>query len=239
MTFGDFKKLILAYMTRSSDALTIDGVDMIASAANQARMWAEREHNFELCRLSAKIERVHFERGSTLDKAVEQDTGAKVSVKAIERAFLEWTDGSGQFPIEVMSRAKHMSELRRYYESLQSLDPGVKPASKKLTYFRLVHWGTKIYVTPADKEALGAEEFPVYVDIVKWLPDYKNDSDTDFFLEHCVDFLKFRTIYELNFMLKEDLRVPISEKALERSWLSVQRWDAAMIGNSAEDTDLD
>ncbi len=241
MTFLEFKKMVAAYMTRDLETFTLNGVDVIGRAIHQARRWAERSHNFEFSRMSARLEKVHFQNGALLSSAVNNDGGTEqVAVKVIERAFLQFNDGSGQFPIHVVSRARHMMGVLSHYESLTSVDPRQNAAGIfRQGEFQLVRWGPRVYIHPADSTALGAEVLPVYMDVVRWMPDYKRDEDTDYFLEYCEDFIKFRTIYELNFMLKEDLRVPLSKTALEDSWESVRKWDSSIITGSVDDANLD
>jgi len=61
----------------------------------------------------------------------------------------------------------------------------------------------------------------------------------NFLLTNVFDFLLFRSIYELNFFLKEDQRVPISAKVLDEIWNNVLQWNATIVGNSTDDASLD
>lgn len=240
MTFGVFKKMIAAYMNRDLVTFTVNDVDLIARAVNQARRWAERQHNFEYSRTSARIDKLHFTDGALLSLTVEDlNQVVPVSVKVIERAFLPFSDGSGWFPVDVVSRDKHMQRVKRHYDNVLTTDPKKMPETQKLSFWTIVRWGDRVYVSPADSDALGGETVVLRMDVVKWLPEYANDSDNDFFLDFCEDFLKFRTIYELNFMLKEDLRISISASALQDSWKTVKAWDASIIDGSSEDAELD
>lgn len=66
-----------------------------------------------------------------------------------------------------------------------------------------------------------------------------NAAQTNFLLEYCFDFMLFRTIFELNFFLKEDQRVPISGELLASIWDNVMKWNATIVGNVVNDTNLD
>jgi len=67
---------------------------------------------------------------------------------------------------------------------------------------------------------------------------YVPPTQTNFLLDYAFDYMLFRTIYELNFFLKEDLRVPISKAALDEIWNNVVRWNDSIIGNSVDDATL-
>lgn len=64
-------------------------------------------------------------------------------------------------------------------------------------------------------------------------------TETNFLLDYCFDFMLFRTIFELNFFLKEDQRVPISAELLASIWENVIKWNATVVGNVVVDNSLD
>jgi hypothetical protein len=68
---------------------------------------------------------------------------------------------------------------------------------------------------------------------------YVDATQTNFLLDYCFDFMMFRSIYELNFYLKEDSRVELSDKLMENIWDNVQKWNATIIGNTVSDNNLD
>ena len=68
---------------------------------------------------------------------------------------------------------------------------------------------------------------------------YVDGTQTNFLLDYCFDYMMFRTIYELNFYLKEDSRVELSDKLMESIWDNVQKWNYTIIGNTVSDNSLD
>lgn len=60
----------------------------------------------------------------------------------------------------------------------------------------------------------------------KKLPWLVNDSDTNFLLENCWDFILLRALKRFNIYLKEDNRVPITNEELGEEWDSILEWDA-------------
>ena len=69
--------------------------------------------------------------------------------------------------------------------------------------------------------------------------DVIKEDQTNFLLTYCFDYMMFRTIYELNFFLKEDARVQLSDKLMETIWENVQKWNATIVGNTVSDNDLE
>lgn len=63
-------------------------------------------------------------------------------------------------------------------------------------------------------------------------------TQTNFLLDYCFDFMLFRSIYTLNFYLKEDERVAISDRVMKEVWDNVIRWNGSIIGNSTDDANL-
>jgi hypothetical protein len=61
-----------------------------------------------------------------------------------------------------------------------------------------------------------------------WLPDYAvGQHETDFLLEDCYDWLLHSTVQHLNFMLKEDERIQLSQGFLSMLWQNVLTWDTS------------
>lgn len=232
---------VAAYMNRTEASFIIGGVDTLKRAVNKARKWAEQRRNFEYNRLSVKIPSVSLTTGGALSTAVDNADGTTpVLVKLIERAFLSLSSGD-TVPIEVTSRNYHIRRLQRRYDDLQSTI-NVAPARSTVMYqgFSLVQQGQTIYVNPPNSVQFGGSTtIPVFLDVVRWRPDYSGDTDTDFFLDHCTEFILYRSIYQLNLHLKEDQRIPISKDALADAWDSVIQWDTSLIDGASNDVTLD
>jgi len=63
-------------------------------------------------------------------------------------------------------------------------------------------------------------------------------SETDFLLDNCFDWLQYRAIYELNFFLKEDERVQISDALMKDAWLACLSWNENMIKQAVDNVNL-
>lgn len=67
---------------------------------------------------------------------------------------------------------------------------------------------------------------------------YLNGAQTNFLIDNCFDFLMYRSIFELNFFLKEDERVVISDSVLQQTWQNVVAWNETVVRNSTTDAKL-
>lgn len=95
--------------------------------------------------------------------------------------------------------------------------------------------GATALVTAVDSEtqlSLNANIFPTSGTLDTYT--VATGVETDVFLENCFDFLLYRSISELNFMLKEDQRVQISQGKIEESWTSLLAWDTSIIEEGVE-----
>jgi len=59
------------------------------------------------------------------------------------------------------------------------------------------------------------------------------DSDTNFMLDFCYDFVLAKAAKNMNIYLKDDIRVPINNDQMKEDFESIKAWDA-MIRNSHE-----
>ncbi len=238
MTYREFKAQVAAYMNRDANSFKKGTLDLLDRAINMARRHAEREHNFELARCSVKVT-VNLTSGGTLSSAVDyDDPDVSISVKRIERAFLPTSEGT-YVPIELAGRGKHMERLKRGFRGATTLSELVG-ISAWVPNYSLSQQGDKIYLHPGDTAAYNnASSVVVALDVVKFLEPYALDADTDFLLENAEDWLLFRSIFELNFFLKEDERVPVSANALREAWESVVKWDSQLINGATDDTTLE
>lgn len=64
-------------------------------------------------------------------------------------------------------------------------------------------------------------------------------AETDFLLDSCFDWLMYRTIWELNYFLKEDERVQLSTDLIRDAWEALKAWNENLISQSVDDVDLD
>lgn len=68
---------------------------------------------------------------------------------------------------------------------------------------------------------------------------YRVGTSNNFLLDYGYDFMLFRSIFELNFLLKEEQRFQVSDKILSSTWRNLVAWNDTFIENRTEDTTLD
>ena len=240
MTYGELKETMRAYLARTSSAFEGDaGLDLLGVAINGAKLWAMRKHDFEFARTEAVIKNFDYAEGGLLSSALPlHSTDARIKVKTIESAYLPFTDGLSFFPARVISKAAFVEERKRAFASIlpSQANPGQFLSTSGIS---LVRHGDRLFISPADSATLGAEKFELRMDVVAFPKDYKDDKDTDFFLEFCHDFIRVRTLFELNLYLQEDDRLPVSSAALTDSWRSMLQWDSTLTDGDSDDYNLD
>lgn len=241
MTFGDFKKVVAGYMQRSAAVFAPSTVDLLGHAINAARKSAELKMNFELAKARGQLS-VNLTTGAALSSMVYEGTATTLPVKALLKAFLPLvTSENTFFPIEIISRDKHVERVQRYYAGqITEIDGNQQITESLTTKYQLVRFGENVYLSPADSDSYnGSSSVTVKFDVIRWLSDYSADVDTDFLLEHCNSWMLFQTLWQLNLYLKEDQRVPVNERAMEVLWNDVVNWNSTLLHNSAEDANLD
>jgi len=241
-TYAHLRKAVAAYMTRDEKAFERNGFDCLKQAINDAHQWAQRTHIFEQAAVFITVPSVSLTDGADLSTAVLRGTSTSVEIRTLKHAWLPTSDGGGELPLGIISRDAWVQRLRRRYGVIT--DNGVNQmaatTSGVLLPLEVVYAGSKIYLSNRNDEVLtGLSSTDIHFDAIRWLPDYNEQDDTDFFLLKCFDFMTFRAVYQLNAYLKEDMRVPISKDLLEDTWLSVIRMDTSLTFHSTEDTSLD
>jgi hypothetical protein len=311
-TYAELRDTVAAYMHRDTSAFIVNGRDMLLRAINNAKNYCQRAVDFEQARVFAQILNVDPSTGALLSAATPFGGGNAITLKSIEKTFMDKTDGSGQFPVDFLTRNTYVERLRRAYEEAAKREDATNltPTETTLT-IGVVQYGPRVYPVPGTLSVLGGATVNLYFDAIQWLSDFattaltgtttgttasklvdsgatfvtagvaigdtvSNTTDgtsglimavdsetqltvnadifvsgedysiatvdgtqTNFLLDFAFDFMTFRTIYELNFFLKEDQRVALSDKLLTDAWNNVIRWNATIIGNSVDDATLD
>jgi hypothetical protein len=254
MDINTLRDVLLSYMTRD-DLRSSGGVDIPLVAINNAKRFLQRKYNFFYAYFQLQLPNVDLVNGATLDPGVQwfnvnnptnSAPGTLLDVSGFKCGSLKrvWLPliGINQpfFPIEVISRETSVKALQRRIESNfgcleNSSHVGFNYAWAR-RYFSAVRMGNLIYIEPANLHWLN-QTYTMGMDSYVWFPDYDQTVwKKDFFLDYCADLLQYRAMEELNFFLKEDQRIPISQKKMESLWLDVMSWDAGL-SNNATDSD--
>ncbi len=242
-TVNDLKIAIAGYMQREPSVFirTVGNntFDLLLLACNNARLYAERLVDFELSRQDCKVT-VSRDEGGSLAFATEiEDENTGVSIKKIVSPFVLHADGN-TYPVELWSRKKWDDRVRR---KALNVRPDDTTNSTNWWFagspFVIVQEGRTVYVAPVDVGMFPSEEFDLYFNVVSWLPKYATGDEDDFLLENCFDWMLFYSISQLNFYLKEDERVVLSDNVLKDTWNSVVKWNFELTDSSTDNANLD
>lgn len=210
---------------------------LLLMALNNARLWAEREHDFALTKGVGYIT-VDADTGTPLTETLAEflagvPDGDAVDVKSIRFAKVwdttneNWVDAD-HMSIEVYNGLiKRGNQLGPYVDNVTSLSLGVNPQNVFSTKNVLYLDGDQLYTHSDD-------DVQAQLWVFKWLPAYADfDADDDFLITRCQDFMLWEGVYQLN--LLKGVFVPRNEGSLtpeyviqmkQSAWDTIIKWDA-------------
>jgi len=235
-TINELKLAVSGFMQRDQATFVRgqapNSFDLLLQACNNARLYAERRVDFELARCTAEFVDVNLIEGVRLGVATDRATGGLVTVKKVVTPFLVGSDGSAR-PLDLWTKKKWTEALKRRYEAQHD----TSDVLINLGQLVVVQDGDLLFVAPADAAALGGT-YTLCADAFKWLTPYTDNTNTDFLLNYAFDWLMYRCIYELNFFLKEDERVMLSDKLMTEAWNAVVTWNNELVTANTDDSNL-
>lgn len=177
MQLFEFRNTVLGYLNRSARDMTVNGNDLVVSAANQAKREAERLLDFEMLRCQVTLS-VDLQDGALLSSAVLQGTSTQVRVNKIERAFI--TKGGVSRPAMYVTRNTMHKRLGFAWDETISwwewLNQQLPNLPTEPVVFRS---GTRIYCWPGATAGL-SEPVTVGLDVTKWSDDYSTSLSVYF-----------------------------------------------------------
>lgn len=242
MNFGEIKKLVAAYCTRAPASYSATGVDVLGRAVNNALLWAQRQHDFEMCRTRGQLT-VSFLAGASLDNVTAIGGTDTIDVKKIEMAYLIDDSQPGSYdgiPLRFYSRYVDAYRQRRLNPGgvVGWPPPGTEAASADLSNMALIQHGNDVYLSPGVlSQYPTATEKVVVLDLVAFEPELVADEDTNFFLDYCTDFVMAKAIQSLNFYHKEDPRAASLDGEVTVGWRTLLQWDTSLAADDNGDLD--
>jgi len=199
MNITEFKALVAGYANRSvASFVRDDGTDILLIAINEAKREGQLEHDFAATLVDGFI--TTGVDGAELSTTVTTYGGATaLDVKKLLRV---WQCGG---------TGKRLKEIPLQFQGVESR---LRPSEDEedITAKRAWQRGTKLFVS-----GFGVTTF--LIEVAKWMPDYDASVvTTDFFITRYITWMKLRSLYQLNFYLKEDQRVNITQAALREAW---------------------
>lgn len=183
MTLEEARRTVAAKMNTSLDALVISGIDLVNQALNNARLYAEREHDFFAMQDQVPI------------TANYNTTFVIPNFKQIRNAYLQ-SQSYISGPITIISM-KDVHRRSRYFTTLPEQEISNIQYSKSRELALVMVNPLKAYLFPQDASANQA--VTLLLDVIAWAPSYSHQpaSYEDYFLANGYDFLNYRAIAEL------------------------------------------
>jgi hypothetical protein len=210
--------------------------DVILTAMNNARLEAERTHDWEFSRFSVPVN-VGVGLKYNWQAAVEVEEGLTVRPKKITGA--DSVVEGGYMPLVVDTKRSLDMRLRK----LERLYPvGRYPANYDSPWHQLencvVMDGKYLSLYPVRSEVTTLQLHGYY-----WLEDYttdgwcdeeEDDSASDWFIQNGFDYMMWATLVELNYLVqiyvpRQEGSLPPPERLRDRAWESMIRVDADSI----------
>lgn len=162
-----------------------------------------------------------------------------MDLKKVLIGYLPFIDNTGVAPMKIYSKQQWADRRLRLAYEFTTLRISEAKALLAATGFGIIMDGKRFFVDPQSPQVFGWQNaLNVYFDGIRWLEDFGDtdwcQSHQQFLLDYCFDILLYRSIMELNFFLKEDERVNVSNAQWTTAWNNVINWNATIFGNTTD-----
>lgn len=247
-TFGDFKAVVASFMNR--DVSDMENVaPIVTQAINNAKRFIERQFDFEYLKDTCELT-IDLSKGGSLDLVQPA-----MDVKRVYCAVLHNTNGQTfpdgtirnfTFPIDIKSEQFHIELWKKKTQggpwalstNYNNVWNGNYWHTNEHGYFYLYRRNRDLFLAPNTCLPNNPTSVDATLQVYKYSDLYVNDIDTDFMLKYCADYLLYRSVRELNYYLKEDSRVQISNSVMTEAFQSLIAWNASL-ANDDDDLTLD
>lgn len=227
MNLKDLKYFIADALQRDIESFVAEDHDTLALAVSNGMRSLQRQHDFENCRTYGYVtfnSTTPWQIGTLRDQLLDEE----MEVKRWERAYLVNPETNKEVPIRMVGRES------LFNTELEAQELRTPTYSQQL---EVVRFGRVFYLNKIP------EDFPTQVkirfDVVRWLPELVGDNDSNFITEVAPDVIIYHSLSELNLVLKEDDRAPLSQSFYQARFKSLKDWDADQFANVQQDILLD
>lgn len=237
MTIAHFKQQIANMLNRPLTSLTsVNAEDMVLMAMNDARMAAQRSHEFELNRTEDAYLSTHLGGANWM-------TGCKTTPGGGTAILMKRVDAVWNYSSYLVGATTYYPRTTRvpfdysgrFNRELSIIDQRFNPnqASSVTTMDQFAYAvGNQLFVTTISTAS-------IYKLVgVQFLDDLTGSESPDIFLTYFTDWFRYATVAALNVYLKDSERFPIDVNVLANLWQSVQTLDGT-IANMGESVNLD
>lgn len=188
------KQEVAEYLQIPVEDLVRNGVDLGLSAMNKARKKAEKLHEWNVTKTSLHLPLTGL-KGSWVE-GYETIGGSSVLIKQPETFYLLNSDG-------VTTPLRHLTKKDVAFKSIRSsrfnlskFRPNTSPSFSSCQNVVILNgFNFELAVEPPSSQTL-------WCDCWKWVSDYEDDTDTDFFTEHGSEYLMWRIVVDTNHIFK-------------------------------------
>lgn len=233
----DLATRVCAYMNRQAGTFVVNGQDCVLASINNAKDFIQRAIDFELAKVGVTILNVGLQTGGSWaypNAVLFSDGTTLVDLKKCLRGYLPFIDGSGQCPIDIISKQEWASRRKRLSLEFTTLHLNEAKALLSATGFAIVMDGFNFFVDPQSPQIWSNQtSINVYFDGIQWIQDF-DYTTSHWLLNYGFDVLLYRSIVELNFFLKEDERMEVTKAVWESAWNNLVQWNQTVVANTTD-----
>lgn len=226
LTVADFKKRVAATVNRNASLFTVDSVDNLLAAMNDARRMAQRRHTFALLKTDAFLATSVAGANWMTGCKTTPDGATAVLMKKIDGVWNYATTTVGATTVYLRTSWIDMGIKGDYRRTLPLYDTAQliitnQPAEQTRRTFAYID-GQMLYITNVTSST------NYLLEGTKFLDDLAVGDTPDIFLTYFTDWLVYATIGALNNYLKDSERFPIDAAVEDRLWQTVVQMDGEL-----------
>lgn len=222
MTYANFKDMVCSYSNRIAALYsTVGAQDVVLLAMNDARRQAQRLYKFNLCKRQAFVKVSVLPQSMLTDfDADPSGSGALVIVNRLDEL---WEYGTATVAATTCYYPTKQLLIRRRAELEYAAPNPTWPnqhSTSAMTDSFAYSVGTNIYHSNLTVQTW------YLAFVVEFLADHAGASVEDIFLTYFTDWLKWATLANLNYWLKENERIQVDAVLVASLWNSVTQFDS-------------
>jgi hypothetical protein len=207
MTVGQIKKSIANKLQKDVCDFTINEVDELLVAMNNARLFAEQTHDFEKSKKLVELT-ISSPQGTDLSQALLWGTTTPVKVKSILNVCIAGDDGSLR-PIDFRKRDTVLAEMRKvrrvgaqYFMGRYPPDWTTLENATDFSVREVMQYANTVLMRPMLQSGTGS--LKLVMEAYTWYDDYTHVAlYEDFFTQVGFNYLIWQGIVEGNHLFKE------------------------------------
>jgi hypothetical protein len=249
MTLERLKGQIAAYLQNEVIDYVHNRVDLLLEAINEAQQGAQQLYDFEYSKVVVDA-LVDLTTGVQISPLPLHGTATEVDVKKVLRAYV--VDGYGNpRPIKFISRGSQFQDVNERWAGIPTPWAPTQRDSPSYPTFHemyLVQQGQTLFLYPDATSAHAQNPFPIYLDVIRYFPEYEDtqltDSNVDWLMEFADSYIKWAAICQLNvfskeFVPRQEGNVPAPTDLRDEAWKDLLAWDAQLVTTGDSLVNLD